>query len=393
MKNTIFILSLFLLIIAGAFVFFETPNTPPKTPFQARRKSFSPKDSHWPIFRGHRGLTGQVDSIPEKVVEKWRFKAQGSIEAGVALGYGMVYFGTKEGKFYGLGIEDGKKIWEVNTGGGITATALLMDEKEPQLYIGDEDGTFRCLKAKTGRELWRFKCDQQICGGATYFKEKNQIKIVFGSYDFKLHCLNPKTGKEFWSIETENYINGTPAISGPHLVFGGCDGFFRIVNLQTGKETKKIKLNSYIPSSPAVEGNTAFLTLYKSTICALDLTSQKILWTWSDKKAGTFLSPPAINSRYVVGADQKGLIHILDKKTGKKYRTLSVSGKVDSDPVVDEKRVLVADRQGSIYLFEMETGRQIWRIRQGPAIRGPLVVCQGRIYAGNDDGYLIVYGE
>ena len=348
----------------------------------------------WPIFRGNQGLTGRVDKIPLNIIPLWQFRSESPIESGAAIGYGKIFFGNSGGKLFALNQDSGEKIWELSTDTSIVAAPLLPpDQKNPFLFVGGSDGTFLAIKAMTGEIVWRFDCGARITSSATYFYENNQMRIVFGAYDFKLHCLDALTGKELWTIETENFINGTPALSGDFLVFGGCDSFLRVINILQAAPSQVIDLDSYLPSSPALEKETAWVANYDGEIFSVDIGSSKILWKYHDENSGSFLSPLAIASIYLVAADDDGRILVLDKKTGEKQCVLTVSGQVSSGPIVDEKNVLIADEDGFLTVFELGTGKEISRFEHGPAILAPLAISDTRIYVGDNDGNLTVYAQ
>lgn len=348
----------------------------------------------WSIFQSTPGLTGRVDNIPLKIKPLWSFPSGSSIESGVAIGYGKIYLGTVDGQFFALNQNSGEKEWELSLDDSIVATPLLPpDQKDPLVFIGSQGGVLIAVKALTGEIVWSFDCGARITSSATFYYDHNNMRIVFGAYDFKLHCLDALTGKELWQMETENFINGTPALSGHFLTFGGCDNFLRVIDIRKGTLAQVINLDSYLPSSPAAEKETVWVANYDGTIFSVDMASGNILWKYLDKNKGAFLAPLAISSVYMVAADQDGRITILDKKAGERQHALTVSGQVSSGPIVDEKNVLIADQDGFLTVFELETGKQILRLEHGSPILAPLAIIGNRIYVGDNDGNLTVYGQ
>lgn len=390
MKRIIFIIGLIVLVIFISFILYKQslPNVKKSTtipPIESITQSW------WPMYRGHQSLLGKVRSISSTMpVEKWRFQSSGTIRSGIAIGFGRVYFGNTHGKLYSLDQHTGQKMWEIDTGGSITATPLLIKEQNPGLFIGNEDGLFISVDAISGKIKWKSDFSYQINGGASYFYQNGELRIVFGAYDQRLHILDIN-GNELWYIETENYINGVPAYNDSLLVFGGCDQFLRAINPITGKEFRKVQLDSYIPSSPAISQNMAYVTLYKDKIYALNVFSGEVVWSYHAPNIKSIFTPPAVNEKYVVAIDQRGSVFVLRKKTGQFFREIEVNGKVKSDHLVDEKHLIVADMAGFIYVFNLDTGKEMWRLNHGAPISSPLVIIDNHLYVADHDGYLSVY--
>src|SRR5665648_751547 len=104
---------------------------------------------------------------------------------------------------YAVGI-DGKLKWKFDSGNAIEAPALVMDGS---VVFGSLDGLFFRLDEKTGKQIWKYKTDNQIMGSANWLKVGNQIRLVVGSYDYNLHCVGFAKGDSIWQYESDNYIN------------------------------------------------------------------------------------------------------------------------------------------------------------------------------------------
>ena len=105
----------------------------------------------WPVYRGDPTMTGTVkDNLPAKLEVLWKFKTGDGIEGGAAIANGVVYVGSYDEHLYALNLADGTLKWkqklgpikaapavqgevrgEVRDEGGLGATTLLVDERNP----------------------------------------------------------------------------------------------------------------------------------------------------------------------------------------------------------------------------------------------------------------------
>ena len=162
---------------------------------------------------------------------------------------------------------------------------------------------------QTENQPWTYSTDNQILGSANAWTVGTRTGVIFGSYDFYLHCIDPSSGKYMWKMETDNYVNGTPAVSGNIIVFGGCDGIIRIADPVTGKEKDTINIGIYIASSPALYSGKACFGDYDGNFYCVDLNTGKVLWAVNpSEEGGSILGIPAIGyNNVVIGNEDKNI--------------------------------------------------------------------------------------
>jgi outer membrane protein assembly factor BamB len=210
----------------------------------------------WTIFRGNQQLSGAISaSLPEKPKLLSSFQTGDDIKASPVISGQTIFCGSTDGTMYAIGF-DGKLKWKFDSGNAIEAPALLLDGS---VVFGQLDGLFYRLDEKSGKQIWKYKTDNQIMGSANWLKVGSQYRLVVGSYDYNLHAVGFAKGDSIWRYESDNYINGAPGIYGKNAVFGGCDGFVHLVNIETGNVFKKIKLETYVASSPVIDGKFAYM--------------------------------------------------------------------------------------------------------------------------------------
>lgn len=335
---------------------------------------------NWSIFRGNQQLAGFTTQLaPDSLHLLFSFPTGDDIKASPVVSDQTIFCGSTDGNMYAIGF-DGKMKWKFNSGNSIEAPALLL---ENSVVFGNLDGWFFKLDEKSGKQIWKYKTDNQIMGSANWYKVASKIRLLVGSYDYNLHAVGFSKGDSLWRYESDNYINGAPAIYEKFAVFGGCDGFIHLVNIETGKVFKKIRLETYIASSPLIEGNLAFVGDYEGRFFCLDLKAGKV--TWSFKESGKnlpFLASPGLSGNYIVIGNQDRILYCFDKISGTVIWKVKTSNRIESSSVIAGNKVITGTMDGILYIHDLKTGKELWKYELGSPIVGNPAVCSGKIIVG-----------
>ena len=65
---------------------------------------------------------------------------------------GRVYFGSEDGFFYCLNLEDGALVYKTERLGSMEGSFSVVDER---IYIGTERGELFCLNLADGKTVWK----------------------------------------------------------------------------------------------------------------------------------------------------------------------------------------------------------------------------------------------
>jgi outer membrane protein assembly factor BamB len=206
-----------------------------------------------------------------------------------------------------------------------------------------------------------------------------------------LHCLDAVTGKTNWTFESQNYINGTPAISEGQTVFGGCDAVLRVISLADGKQAKEIPAGAYVAASAAVVDGKAYFGHYENEFLCFDLKKGEKVWGYRDKGFPYFSSPAVTSDRVIFGGRDK-VLHCVKREDGTSVWSFPTRGKVDSSPAVCGDKVVVGSDDGRIYLVRLKDGKEAWSYEIGRPIGSSPAVAGGKIVVGADDGNVYCFG-
>ena len=380
-------------LVAGAVFLNQKSIRKPKG--SEPEKKISCNAAEWTIFRGDPELTGTSNAgLPDKPKLIWTFKTGETVDSSPVIAGGKVFFGCRDGNVYALRLDNGKLLWKFASGCSIEAPPLIVGDK---LFVGNLAGDFFQLSVNDGSVCWKYSCGKQIYGSANFFKTGNgRQMVIFGAYDFQVHCLDAIDGSQLWTYKTKNFVNGAVALSSrlQVAVFGGCDSNLRIIDLKNGKEKNAVPLGSYIPGSPAISDGIAYVGHYGKEVCAVNLADGKILWTYGDAKSGSqFFAPPAVTGEQVIVGDHAGILHFIDRKTGKKTGQFRAAGEINAGPVVCGSDAVVADKAGMLYIVSLVSGIEKWKYEIGIEINACPAVVDGRIIVADTEGNIYMFAN
>ena len=89
--------------------------------------------------------------------------------------------------------------------------------------------------------------------------------------------------------------------------------------------------------------------------------------------------------KYVLYANETGVVKALDAKTGRERWRFATEGKVFSTPAVWKKRVVIGSTDGYIYCLSLKKGKLCWRHRCGKSVLASPVIQDGIAYVGSSD--------
>jgi len=168
-------------------------------PFCCLIVSSASAQSAWSIFRGNQQLSGTTSAnIPEKPKLLFSFQTGDDIKASPVVSGQTIYCGSTYGSMYAVGF-DGKLKWKFESGNAIEAPALLLSGS---VVFGTLDGLFFRLDEKTGKQIWKYKTDNQIMGSAKVkihiplsIKEQNSIVQILTDMDNEITQLEADQNK------------------------------------------------------------------------------------------------------------------------------------------------------------------------------------------------------
>lgn len=335
---------------------------------------------------------------------QWRFVTGGSVISSPAVGGGLVYIGSGDGKLYALQRNDGVLRWSYQADAAIASSPALGDGA---VFFTSRSGRIYAVDARTGRLRWfrateaplpfpwghesgdHFVSSPVLTGGL----------VIVGAADGGVYALATRTGRVVWRGRTWGRVRSSPAVSGGRVFVGSADGGLYCFDLATGHrrwrfDTEGARLNSAefgfdrrtIQSSPAVSGGTVFVGARDGFVYAVSADSGQQRWRFDHQQSWIITSPAVAGETVYAASSDAGFVQALDAATGRELWHVTTGYSVWSSPAVTRSVLLVGDRTGRLMALNRDDGALLWHFQTGGTVYSSPVVSGALAIFGSTDG-------
>ena len=335
------------------------------------------------------------------VSQNWRLNVgSGSVEGGFAISPALlganIYAASTDGRIVKVAADSGKVVWSqklkglrITAGVGVGGGLVL---------VGTGDGEIVALNQSDGAVSWRVALSSEILASPAIDSEV----VVARTGDGRVYGLSPYDGETIWTISRELprlTLRGDsePLLFQGLVVAGFADGTLAAVEAKTGRAlwdfpisfprgTNEIDQLSDIDTKPLLVGNVIYVSSYQEITHALDISAQRIAWS-SDVSS---FHPIAYDSAYLYLSDKFGLIHQVDRRTGRKvWSQEGLRLYQTSAPIAIGPYVLVGDGDGQLYVLQKTNGGFVGRQGLGAkTLIGEPIIDGDSVYFMDSDGSL-----
>lgn len=317
----------------------------------------------WPMFRGAAAGTGRSASrIQLPLQEAWsRPFPKTAFDATPVIGSDCIFVGDLDGTFRCLALDDGTTRWEFKTDAGFpSAAAVSFMPPRPVVVVGDDLGMIRALDASTGESLWTHEAGGEISGGPTLLPPAGDLpaRVLIGSQDATLVCLGLTDGRKLWGHTIDDQIRCSPTVvetaAGRRVFLAGCDGRLHIIDADTGAAVANVPIGGPTGTTPAAFGDRVFFGTEGGSFLAVDFRKAEIAWQHQPAA-----NPQAYRSSAAIAAGPDGKAREPAKTAGQ-----------DGDAVV-----IVGSRGRAVEAYSARDGDRRWRRpMRGRVDASPVVV-------------------
>lgn len=231
------------------------------------------------------------------------------------------------------------------------------------------------------RPLWKFKCEDEIRGSASFFKDM----VFVGAYDNNLYALRSETGEMVWKYPSEGGVISKPLVVDDAVYFGSEDSNFYAISVRNAKLLWTYKTGGPVRSSPGITEDYIFLGSDDGFLHAIHVVSRRDVWRF---EAGSAVrsSPLVLQSSVVFGCES-GDVFTLDIHGNLRWR-FRARRAVLASPVVAQDILAIGSLDGTLYGLDMKSGWPVWRFRMNRGTASSAAISDGMVFAGSADGKL-----
>lgn len=207
--------------------------------------------------------------------KRWSVKG-GPVDSGPVLVGSVLVVAKADGSMAGYESGSGAEAWALEREeAGITAS--LVADAAGHVFVADESGLVRCIRAVDGRENWRVRLGAPIYEAMTWLDDELYVPTTRGL----LYRLDARTGRETWKVDLgAPTVRFTPVTVTPDQVFAGTtDGRVRAFGRTDGSETWEAELEDGISSQPLVTGEHVWVGTFGRDLVALDRAAGTRQWS------------------------------------------------------------------------------------------------------------------
>ena len=365
---------------------------------------------------------------------RWRYQAGSAIESSPVIDdAGVVYFGSYDGKVYGVSAE-GNLAFRFATGGRVQSTPAIGSDRV--LYVGSDDNKLYAVPLPTYSDsnvvhqpaaLWSHRTPGDIASSPLVGEQV----VIIDSYSNALTALHSSShgllasspwprfrgnnqgessydptfaGEILWSAQTLGVIPSSPALSpdGSQVAVGSYDNSLYVYDVPSGEQLWSYDTGSVIMSSPSYsrDGQVVYVANYTGTLFALTAPSAGssngvLLWQYQMGDNTGYANPAVDSNGNVYIGSRDRYLHVVDA-SGKLVWRYRVSSSITSSIAVDERDGTVYFASG-LYLYAVSapdssssSGRLKWRYQTDGFPSGSPAIGDGGsvVYIGSRKGYL-----
>ena len=261
------------------------------------------------------------------------------------------YIGDYSGWLYAVDKRTGELVWEVQLGGSIGASPVLLGE---YLFIAVEypvpDGQVFVLRAPTGEVVWSSPSLGHNPHASVSIDAASGLLFV-GANHGVLFCFDYVRGRQPWSFLTGGAIKSTAAVAGDTVYVTSWDGKLYGLLGATGEKRLEFAATAASMSSPAAHGDMVFFGSDDGVLRAVSRRDGSLVWAFPTQ--GPILSSPTViqDSALLAFGSRDKYLYLLDLATGGLRQAIELGGPVTSAPAAVGDSLFVNDDGGTVYAF------------------------------------------
>lgn len=208
---------------------------------------------------------------------------------------------------------------------------------------------------------WVFDLNAAMSNTTPYF---GRDFIVTPTKYGRLYAFDRKTGKQ-WGVRTLDGAVDRAFYAEKEIVYFGTsdkeEGTLSAVNIKSGNEYWSLETGS-IESGLLVNESSVFAATYSGQIYSVNKQTGFVNWKYNLPKTNRILSNILSIDNNIVTVDDKGVLYMLDGKTGALNSKVKIAGNFEEKVYSVNKRIYLADRDGRIICIKLTDLSECWKL-------------------------------
>lgn len=148
----------------------------------------------------------------------------------------------------------------------------------------------------------------------------------------------------------------------------------------------------------AIVGDHVYVPAMSGWLFCLDRTTGTEIWKYRsiedndpDAFAPAFKAAPTVTAELVISGDEDGIVHAIDRKTGKKKWTFKTEGEIAGGATVHGENLIIGSHDSYLYCLREKDGKFVWKVQTMDRINcSPAVVGDFTFVAGCDEHLRVI---
>ena len=266
----------------------------------------------------------------------------------------------------------GSQLWRLNLKNGVEGGVASAGDK---LFFGSSDGDFYCVSLNDGKVIWTFPVRAETLAAPTF---ENGV-VYFQSGSDVVYALDAASGKQLWTYNRQTggtlLIRATtrPVVAGDSVLVGFSDGFVVSLkkhdgSLQWEKKIGKAARFRDVDSTPVIDGKNMYVASFDAALYSLDVDTGNI--NWSTEEGGyvpVTVGTGALADRLYYST-AGGKILIVDKNSGIILHSVAVKNGIATQPVVAKGYMIYGESEGAFIVASADNGAPLMHFVSGDGL-------------------------
>lgn len=334
-------------------------------------------------------------SMTTRVVWSAEVGKSGDYFLAPAVADGKVYAAGSDGTLVALNAADGKALWRSRVEGGVSAGVGVDGSTLAVTTVG---GAVLAFDAATGKQRWKAQASTEVLSAPAV----GAGVVIVRSMDNRIAAYDADTGNRRWVVQRSApalVLRAAPGIvMGDGMAFVGLPaGRLLALSATTGvarwdaavaepRGATELERVADVSGMPVLLGRDICAAAYQGRLACIDAANGSVRWTREFSAA----VGPAIDQRYVFGADESGVLSAFSRDSGGRlWRNDSLKWRGLSAPASFGRAVVVGDREGYLHFLSREDGAMLARLSVGSGLRSAPVVAGQYLIVQTAEGKVV----